>query len=217
MDTLAYIVKKYGIHLWRAKMPVEIPNTDRQTLAELFKELGYKVGVEIGVEQGMYSRALCRANPDLKLYCIDPWISDGTYRKQFDQDYIDNLMANCIKRLKGYNCKIIRKTSMDAVKDFADESLDFVYIDGNHRFEFVVNDMAEWTKKVRPGGIVSGHDWIRMAHSSEVANNDPIHVQYAVPAFTLAYHIVPWFILGTYGVNPGEKRDRARSWFWVKK
>lgn len=216
MDTLDYIVKKYGLTLWKAPTPIEIPDTDRHTLAALFAELGYTTGAEIGVEGGMYSRALCRANPKLRLHCIDPWISDGVYRKQLDQAYVDGLLATCLKRLRGYNCNIIRKTSMDAVKDFEDNSLDFVYIDGNHRFEFVVNDMAEWTKKVRPGGIVSGHDWIRLAHSSEVINNDPIHVQYAVPAFCAAYRIKPWFILGTYGVNPGEKRDRVRSWFWVK-
>ena len=217
MDSLAYIIKKYNIHLWKTKMPIEIPNVDRSTLAGLFKELGFTRGVEVGVEGGMYSRALCRANPELKLYCIDPWVSDGVYRKQFDQEYINGLMATCIKRLKGYNCEIIRKTSMDAVKDFEDNSIDFVYIDGNHRFEYVINDMAEWTKKVRSGGIVSGHDWIKMAHSSEVINNDPIHIQYAVPAFVAAYKIHPWFILGTNEQKLNEKRDRARSWMWVKK
>jgi predicted O-methyltransferase YrrM len=125
-------------------------------------------------------------------------------------------MANAVGRLARYNCEIIRKTSMDAVKDFVDNSLDFVYIDGNHKFEYVVNDLAEWSKKVRPGGIVSGHDWIKMALSSTTKNNDPIEVQAAVRGFIDAYRIRPLFILGTNAVVEGQLRDKVRSWFWVK-
>jgi SAM-dependent methyltransferase len=215
MDVLNYIFKKYQIH-WRAKPPIEIPNVDRVSLAKLFRELGYKVGAEIGVEEGRYSKVLSQRNRGVKLYCIDPWLSDGVYRKQFNQAYIDNLMANAIGRLARYNCEIIRKTSMDAVKDFKDESLDFVYIDGNHKFEYVVNDLAEWSKKVRPGGIVSGHDWIRIALSSTTKNNDPIEVQAAVRGFVDAYRIRPLFIVGTNAVVEGQLRDKVRSWFWVK-
>jgi SAM-dependent methyltransferase len=215
MDVLNYIFKKYQIH-WRTKPPIEIPNTDRVSLAKLFRELGYKVGAEIGVEEGRYSKVLSQHNRGVKLYCIDPWFSDGVYRKQFDQAYIDNLMANAVGRLARYNCEIIRKTSMDAVKDFVDNSLDFVYIDGNHKFEYVVNDLAEWSKKVRPGGIVSGHDWIKMALSSTTKNNDPIEVQAAVRGFIDAYRIRPLFILGTNAVVEGQLRDKVRSWFWVK-
>jgi hypothetical protein len=215
MDVLKFIFRKYNIH-WRSKSPIEIPNVGRISLAELFCDLGFKVGAEIGVEKGKYSKSLSQMNPGVKLYCIDPWLSDGTYRKQFDQAYIDNLMADAVNRLAQYNCEIIRKTSMDAVKDFADDSLDFVYIDGNHKFEYVVNDLAEWSKKVRVGGIVSGHDWIRMALSSTTKNNDPIEVQPAVRGFVDAYRIRPLFILGTNAVAGGQLRDKVRSWFWVK-
>ena len=53
---------------------------------------------------------------------------------------------------------------MDAVKDFADRSLDFVYIDANHEPQFVEEDIREWSKKVKVGGIVSGHDYaLRLA------------------------------------------------------
>jgi predicted O-methyltransferase YrrM len=48
---------------------------------------------------------------------------------------------------------------MEAVKDFKDESLDFVFIDGNHQYSYVLEDITEWSKKVRSGGIVSGHDY----------------------------------------------------------
>ena len=48
---------------------------------------------------------------------------------------------------------------MDAVKDFADKSLDFVFIDGHHGYDYIKEDIREWSKKVRKGGIVSGHDY----------------------------------------------------------
>lgn len=216
MDTLTYIIKKFNLHTWKAKLPIEIPDTDRVTLANLFNELGFTKGVEIGVEEGKYSDTLCKANKNLKLYCVDPWLAFDVYRKQLDQAYVDNLMNNALARLKGRNVEIVRKTSMDAVKDFEDDSLDFVYIDGNHRLEYVVNDLASWTRKVRIGGIISGHDWVRMAYSSEKKWNDPMQVTYAVRAFTDAYKINPWFLLGTSGVLPGQKREKMRSYFWVK-
>ena len=50
---------------------------------------------------------------------------------------------------------------MDAVKDFKDESLDFVYIDANHGYESTKEDIREWSKKVKKGGIVSGHDYVK--------------------------------------------------------
>ena len=53
----------------------------------------------------------------------------------------------------------IRKTSMEAVKDFEDESLDAVYIDAAHEEEFVREDIREWRKKLKPGGLLCGHDF----------------------------------------------------------
>jgi predicted O-methyltransferase YrrM len=47
-----------------------------------------------------------------------------------------------------------------AADDFLDNSLDFVYIDAGHRFDDVVQDIIKWTKKVRKGGIISGHDYM---------------------------------------------------------
>lgn len=53
----------------------------------------------------------------------------------------------------------IRKSSVEAAKDFPDESLDAVYIDGAHEEEFVREDIRTWRRKLKPGGILSGHDF----------------------------------------------------------
>ena len=86
---------------------------------------------------------------------------------------------------------------MEAVKDFKPSSLDFVFIDGNHDFEYIVNDIISWMKIVRPEGILCGHDF-----------GNPFHVKYAVQAYAEAYKISPWFIL--------HSRRTIDSWMWVK-
>jgi predicted O-methyltransferase YrrM len=129
-------------------------------IIELFRAKGFTVGAEIGTESGHFAKNICIANPQVKLYCIDPYeyYSDYTY---YTNETFKGVEYRAHKRMKGYNCEFIKKYSMDAVKDFADESLDFVYIDGNHSYSYVRDDIREWTKRVRKGGIVSGHDYIQ--------------------------------------------------------
>lgn len=128
---------------------------NRTDLAKYFAENGYKVGAEIGVLGGAYSALLCEVNPGLKLFCIDSW-GYGEHKKR---PYHLRKYEEAKIRLEPYNTTIIYKLSMDAIKDFSDNSLDFVYIDANHEPQFVMEDIREWTKKVRPGGVVSGHDY----------------------------------------------------------
>jgi SAM-dependent methyltransferase len=48
---------------------------------------------------------------------------------------------------------------MEAVLDFPYESIDFVYIDGSHEFDYIMCDIIEWGRRVKKGGIISGHDY----------------------------------------------------------
>ena len=138
--------------------PAEIPDCGRDDLPQFFVEMGFKVGVEIGVYKGEFSLKLAQAR--LSLYAIDPWRIDTGPVDSRPQDKLDQMYEETKKVLDPYpNCKIIRKTSMEAVEGFEDESLDFVYIDANHEFRYIAEDLAEWTRKVKPGGIVSGHDF----------------------------------------------------------
>lgn len=194
-----------------APSPMEIPGCDRQALAEAFAVLGFKLGAEIGVEEGKYSETLLHAIPGLTLRLVDPWLAYPGYRERLDQAYVDGLYDKAMARLAPWFGQLVvhRLPSIEAARQVPDGSLDFVYIDANHCLEHVIKDLAAWTPKVRKGGIVSGHDWIRMRRSVE----EPIHVQAAVEAWTECYRIEPWFVLGL----KGEKRpERARSWFWVK-
>jgi len=190
-------------------MPIEIPNVGRVTLAKWFGEWGFKRGAEIGVEAGLYSEALCKLNPALELFCIDAWLK-LEYRYWVTSRRVEGYRLQAIERLSPYNCHFIRKWSMDAVKDFKDGELDFVYIDADHTYEATMNDIIEWGKKVRSGGVISGHDYIHRGGQSEHK------VIEAVNHYTRENKVSPWFVLGSKAKQPGEIRDQCRSWMWVK-
>ena len=211
MHTLEYITKKYNLNANQKRQPVEIPNTTREDLAKLFCELGFKTGVEIGVEAGLYSEMLCQNNPGLKLYCVDAWTPYKGYRDHVTKDKLDALYEETKQRLAPYDAELVRKFSVDAAKDFQNNSLDFVYIDANHEFMHVAEDMYWWTQKVKPGGIVAGHDYMKRRGTRYI-----MHVVDAVHGFINAYSIRPLFTLGTKEYREGERRERPRSWFFVK-
>ncbi len=211
MNTLEYILNKY--QLTANDKIIEIPGTNRETFASLLEELGMNTGAEMGVECGIYSEVLCKANPKIDLYSVDAWTAYKGYRDHVSQEKLDGFRDITINRLKPYRATVIKGFSMDVVKKFKDESLDFVYIDGNHEYQATVNDVAEWQKKVRVGGIVSGHDYIFRKDNGYL-----MHVIPAVNGFCDSYNIAPLFILGKKSdpKPPEGIRDSARSWFYVK-
>lgn len=151
----------------------------RVDLSKYFGELGFKVGAEIGVCKGKMSRVFCWFVPDVKLYSIDPWVSNTDDPHDYANDH-ENNYAHALKILKPFNVEILRMTSMEALNHVNDGTLDFVYIDGNHSFDYIIRDIIEWNKKVRKGGIMSGHDYY---------NLKDVDVVIAVDAYTTAHHI----------------------------
>jgi hypothetical protein len=193
--------------------PFEIPNCSRDDLPQFFLDMGFKVGAEIGVYKGEFSEKLAKVG--LKLYAIDPWREYGDFKHSRGQTRLDLQYEIALHLLEPYpNCTIIRKTSMEAVEDFEDGSLDFVYIDANHGFRYIAEDLWEWSKKVRKGGIVSGHDY---AVSKDANDKYSYHVKFAVDGFVRAKEIMDFYVLGRKETLLNEKRDKWRSWMWVKK
>jgi hypothetical protein len=190
-----YILNKYGVS---GESPIEIHKSRWTEFPILLKELGYKVGVEVGVLKGEYTKVLCKAG--FEMFGIDPWVDYPTYRDYEGQNF-DNFESEARRNVEGFNCNLIKGWSSDVVHDFADESLDFVFIDGNHALEYVIEDLANWSKKVRKGGIVAGHDYFR------ANGKNLMHVKDAVDAWTNCYKIKPWFVL---------TGDKCKSFFYVK-
>lgn len=201
MNAVDHIIKKYVLDR-EGKMPLAIRGWRQYFFPELFNDLGLKVGVEIGVEEGMFSEALLKRVDGITLHGVDPWLAYEGYREHVDQNKLDGFYQTTLERLKKYNFRPIRSFSHHAADLFPDESLDFVYIDGNHEFFFVVQDLHCWVPKVKKGGIVAGHDYRRNSHRYV---ND---VKDVIPGYMYAKKIKPWFVL--------EEKNAAASWFFVK-
>lgn len=177
----------------------------RAELPALCRDLGFTRGAEIGVWKGVYSAAFCQAG--LHMLCVDPWVSYPAWldtKNSLPPEQAAEFMAEAhqiaCERLAPFNCTIVRKFSAEAAADVPDRSLDFVYIDGNHVYDAVIEDLTLWAPKVRAGGIVAGHDY-------RVFENKPtIHVVDAVQAYTAEHQIDPWFITAA---------DRTPSFLWV--
>ena len=91
---------------------------------------------------------------------------------------------------------------MEAVKDFKPESIDFVYIDGDHSFETVYEDLTEWSKIVKKGGIVSGHDYFKVSFSHR---RKPVML--AIDKYLAENNIEKFFMVN---------HRNESSWFFVK-
>jgi len=204
MNTLDYILRRYGA---KEKGLVKIHGTRGITLTRMFANLGFTLGAEIGVAKGRFAQILCQRVPNLKLYGIDVWkVYDGYIdTEKTEQKVLDDIYAYARKLLMPYNVQIVNEWSMKAVRRFADESLDFVYIDCNHSYEYVKEDIREWSKKVHKGGIVAGHDYVN-EHAG-------IHfgVKQAVDEWVTENKIPYLFIL-----NKNANIDQMPSWLYVK-
>jgi predicted O-methyltransferase YrrM len=105
-------------------------------------------GAEIGVRYGKNAGRILQKWEGETLFLIDTW----------PNIQIKNL---AIERLDIYKnrCKFIHSSSVNASKQFNNESLDFCYIDASHKYNNVKLDIKNWWCKVKPGGILCGHDY----------------------------------------------------------
>lgn len=131
----------------------------RRELYQHFAERGFRRGCEVGVFTGINAKHMFELIPDLYLLLVEPYSRHPQAKPlRFPIDY-DEIRNKAVKRLDGLNFDWLIGFSEHRFDDIADESLDFVYIDGDHTYNFVMLDIILWTRKVRPGGIVSGHDF----------------------------------------------------------
>ena len=124
----------------------------------------WKEIVEVGVNKGTTAKLIC-AHCNLNNYwLVDPWKEykgEGAGSlaevKQWDWDnrYHD------VKKLEiAYDfVEVIREKSLEASLQFDDNSVDLVFIDGNHTYAHTYSDILFWLPKIRNGGALMGHDY----------------------------------------------------------
>jgi hypothetical protein len=108
----------------------------RNGLWLLFNELGFNCGCEVGVAMGLNAEKMCSCIPNLNLSLVDIYEKDPEYpvsllrKPKRIYRWARLRMKRCEEK---YGCKykFLKMTSMEAVKTFPDNSLDYVYIDAN--------------------------------------------------------------------------------------
>lgn len=176
-------------------------NRGRAGLRPLLREMSAHRGAEVGVWKGRHAQFLCAEVPDLTLHAVDSWDTYAEYDEQKnDASRMAAAFLEAQQRLRPYRCTVVRMPSVRAAATIPAGSLDFVYIDANHRADYVTADLEAWQPTVRPGGLVSGHDYI------ERPEKKFIEVKRAVDAFVQTHAIETLFLF---------VGDKTPSFFWV--
>lgn len=123
--------------------------------------------VEVGCWKGRSSAYMAveinNSGKAIRFDCVDTWKGSETEEGHQQDKYVvtnslyEKFLQN-VDRVK-HIVNSIRGYSVEIAKTYQDDSLDFVFIDGDHRYECVAEDIKAWLPKVKSGGILSGHDY----------------------------------------------------------
>lgn len=124
-------------------------------------------GVEVGVFRGDFAKTILQAWLGSRLSLVDSWRQLADYRDNWnlpDPEMERNYHAT-LENVAAFKdrVRIIRALSVEAPREFADGSCDFIYIDANHGYDSVRADLAAWYPKLRRGGLFCGHDYFDAA------------------------------------------------------
>jgi hypothetical protein len=145
--------------------PRTLVGLDRKLLYKEWAKEGFAKGCEVGVQLGRNADVMLSTIPNLQLTLVDPY---AVYeyknlrrrnRWKWHQPEMDSYRRKAVKRLARFDVVWLMLPSAAASLYVPDEALDFVYIDGNHGYDFIMQDIILWAPKVRSGGVISGHDY----------------------------------------------------------
>ena len=163
--------------------------TQREELLHYFPKGA--VGAEIGVAQGDYSALILERAKPSELHLVDPWshLEPGSDLLQASDmlaevgetlapgDELAPVPANAegdeqfaaiSARFDGDpRVRFHRQYSYKAAAGFDEAYFDFVYLDGNHHYEFVLQDLQDFAAKLKPGGLLFGHDFFEDAFARD--------------------------------------------------
>ena len=159
LDDKMYITKR-----WNERLPSgsgDMSWIAAYSVPNLVNKFDNPVGIEIGTEEGNSSEFMLKYIPNLQLFGIDPYKNykdwDGIFKKKKDEkDFFFSRMSSYMQDKRYTHLLMI---SDQAVDKFHDDSIDFVFIDGLHTYEQVLNDCENYYPKLKSGGLFCGHDY----------------------------------------------------------
>jgi len=173
--------------------------------------------VEVGSWKGRSTRAMAD-NTSGVVYAVDSWSPDpndfphggflghGDNYGRVDINLIyEEFKANLRDHIQTNKVRPMRMTSMAAVSLFQDldTKFDMVFIDAMHDYDYVREDIIEWSKLLVPGGLLCGHDYSDAGDKCHCPG-----VKRAVDELVPGFQIVP-------GVCEGVSYDTCRIWWKV--
>ncbi len=171
----------------------------RKDFPLLINHMGYKKICEVGVNRGEFLTVLGTSNID-HLVGVDVWdkrdieayknIIDFYVLYPHDDNKIWREEVQKWAKQQSYKVDIIVDYSIEAVKMFEDNYFDLVYIDADHTYEGVFEDLEAWYSKVREGGAIAGHDYI-----NAVYDNGTYYTKDAIDDFVLKYNKSDFFFI----------------------
>lgn len=131
------------------------------------------------MKEGRFTSYLMAHIPDMSMVCVDLWdssVDTGIDELEGGEDYDEFPMSYFYRRfacaMRDMPVTIHRMRTTDAAPLVEDGSLDFVFIDADHTEPAVRADIKAWRQKIRPGGLLCGHDidqpQVRRAVAGEV-------------------------------------------------
>jgi predicted O-methyltransferase YrrM len=110
---------------------------------------------EIGVDKGDFSAEILRVAKPSKLHLVDVWSS-----KRYHEGLQKVVEAKFASEIASGTVEINKGLSTEAVTQFPDDYFDWIYIDTDHMYATTRDELALYAPKVKPGGIIAGHDFI---------------------------------------------------------
>ena len=126
------------------------------------KDKPVRIGTEVGVWLGTNAKELFNQFPELRLNLVDCYEEDQlelALRHNRSAAAAENTAHSILQSYED-RCFWFKLLSVEAAKKIPDKSQDFVFIDADHRYESVKEDIEAWQPKVREGGILCGHDYV---------------------------------------------------------
>ncbi|MBZ0135249.1 MAG: class I SAM-dependent methyltransferase [Planctomycetes bacterium] len=123
----------------------------RELLRRLPRE---SVGCELGVDRGVFTEMILELAAPRKLHLVDTWGDE-----RFHEGLMHDIQAKFKAQLDGGQLEINRGLSLDVLKTFPDSYFDWVYIDTDHRYPTTRDELSLSESKVKPGGLICGHDY----------------------------------------------------------
>jgi Methyltransferase domain len=203
-------------------MILQAPFRDRNRFGEFLNSLGlHGIGVEIGTDRAGFAVELLEIWRCEKFFCVDPWITgydlpdDPPNRKtQAERDEDERIAREALSRFP--NALVLKMTSMEAAKTFHSDTLDFVYIDGNHNQDHVKRDLIEWFINLRSGGVLAGHDFIVPTSKRISGEIQDALMSFSRPVFSTTDKGIDRSELDIYLV-PETALDQPWSWYLFKR